>query len=267
MGTSTRNKGQSAHTPLVPAWLDDEQESAVQPDGEAIPIPPDGDENRFRGPRTTFTQYINGGGRDGGSMRKTVSRYVGRTLGGSTNATKRLGSARKSTASLYDVLQTLSGGGGIRSIEQDYSIDNLEGLSAKEFFTRIAVFVCPDGGPNDEGMARSAYFEVISEFPDFENKSPENLSGEECQEVLQRYIGKVIMEHIVNDIANKIIVLPDSISSVSDIEGSIEQMIMMNVSDAFAVVNEEVNVTNSRAQNIVDRVYHKIYDLLESMGD
>ena len=44
------------------------------------------------------------------------------------------------------------------------SINNLEGLSASSvFLLKIALFVCPDGGPNDEGMARSAYFDTIAE--------------------------------------------------------------------------------------------------------
>ena len=51
MGTSTRNKGQSGHTPLVPSWLeeggDDGREG--QNAGEIKAIPPDGDINRFTG--------------------------------------------------------------------------------------------------------------------------------------------------------------------------------------------------------------------------
>lgn len=39
--------------------------------GEIKAIPPDGDINRFTGPRGTFTKYISGGGRDGSSMRNS----------------------------------------------------------------------------------------------------------------------------------------------------------------------------------------------------
>ena len=82
MGTSTRNKGQSGHTPLVPSWLeeggDDGREG--QNAGEIKAIPPDGDINRFTYLRGTFTKYISGGGRDGSSMRNSVSQYVSRSL-------------------------------------------------------------------------------------------------------------------------------------------------------------------------------------------
>ena len=64
---------------------------------------------------------------------------------------------------LSNVLNSLSRNGGINEVAHQLSINNLEGLSASSFFTKIASFVCPDGGPNDEGMARSAYFDVIAE--------------------------------------------------------------------------------------------------------
>ena len=49
MGTSTRNKGQSGHTPLVPSWLEeDTQFVPAQPITQnTTTIPPNGDENRF----------------------------------------------------------------------------------------------------------------------------------------------------------------------------------------------------------------------------
>lgn len=119
------------HTPLVPSWL--EEDSMTTHEGaQTEPIPPD--VNRFTGPRGSFTKYVSGGGRDGSSMRNAISQYVSRSLGGSARATTRLGSARNSTAKLYGILNTLSGNGGVREIARQFSINNLEGLSASDFF-------------------------------------------------------------------------------------------------------------------------------------
>ena len=67
MGTSTRNKGQSGYSPLVPSWLEGEEilSTADGPAAQApkTVIPQDADPNRFRGPRTSFTNFINSGGR------------------------------------------------------------------------------------------------------------------------------------------------------------------------------------------------------------
>lgn len=144
MGTSTRNKGQSGHTPLVPSWLEeDTQFVPAQPITQnTTTIPPNGDENRFRGPRTSFTHYISEGGRDSGSMKRTISSYVNRSLGGSLKATTRLGTARGSAARLYGILNNLSGGGA-KEIAQRLSLGNIEGLPASDFFVKIAAFIWP----------------------------------------------------------------------------------------------------------------------------
>lgn len=270
MGTSTRNKGQSGHTPLVPSWLeegvDDGREG--QNAGEIKAIPPDGDINRFTGPRGTFTKYISGGGRDGSSMRNSVSQYVSRSLGGSSRATTRLGSARNSTARLYNVLNSLSRNGGINEVAHQLSINNLEGLSASSFFTKIASFVCPDGGPNDEGMARSAYFDAIAENQMLYEKKIEELTAQDCMSILQKYMSKVIMEHIKNDIANKIIILPNDINEISCIEGSVEQLIQQSVADACAEVQQNnLQMTNTKAEQITDSIYKKTYEILEGQGE
>lgn len=270
MGTSKRNKGQSGHTPLVPSWLeeggDDGREG--QNAGEIKAIPPDGDINRFTGPRGTFTKYISGGGRDGSSMRNSVSQYVSRSLGGSSRATTRLGSARNSTARLYNVLNSLSRNGGINEVAHQLSINNLEGLSASSFFTKIASFVCPDGGPNDEGMARSAYFDAIAENQMLYEKKIEELTAQDCMSILQKYMSKVIMEHIKNDIANKIIILPNDINEISRIEGSVEQLIQQSVADACAEVQQNnLQMTNTKAEQITDSIYKKTYEILEGQGE
>lgn len=268
MGTSTRNKGQSGHTPLVPSWLEEDSGTEAQTVYVTKPIPPNGDENRFTGPRGDFTRYITGGGRDGDFMRNAISKYVGRSLGGSSRATTRLGAARNSTARLYGILNTLSKSGGISEIEHQYSIDSLEGLRASDFFVKIASFICPDGGADDEGMARSAYFDTIADYPELFEKSIEKLTVEECSSVLQNFMGKVVMEHVMNDIANKVIMLPNDIDEVSRIEGLVEQLINQSVSDAFAEVQQNnIQMTNTKAQEITNLIYQKTYEILEGHGD
>ena len=137
MGTSTRNSGQNGHNPLVPTWLDDPV--PLNPDQPVIlqqqplgnlqqpmqPIPPNADPDRFRGPRASFTNFVSSGGRNGSSMRNGVSNYVRSSLGGSSNATKRLGSSRASTARLFGILHTLSGPGGFQQVARLLSLDTL----------------------------------------------------------------------------------------------------------------------------------------------
>ena len=271
MGTSTRNRGPNGHTPLVPSWLEEDNgsqatEAASQPTAHSS-IPQNADENRFRGPRTSFTNYANSSGRDVGSAKRGMSNYIRRSLGGSRNALQHLGSARGSTARLHGVLSILSYGGGVQEVAQMLSLDDLEGLPARRFFIRIAEFICPDGGPNDEGMVRSSYFETIA-ASEIAEKTTEQLTKDECESVLKNFMSRVITEKIENDVASQILFLPGTVDDVSQMEDTIRQMIRQDVSDAMteAHTNNQL-ITNDLAQEITDKIYQRTFSLLEGLGD
>ncbi len=280
MGTSTRNSGQNGHNPLVPTWLEGDpvpvgpdlitkpsQLATTAPQPPIQAIPPDADPNRFRGPRTSFTHFTSGGGRDSSSMKRGVSHYISRSLGGSSNATKRLGSSRTSTARLYGVLHTLAGSGGLQEVARILSIDNLEGLQAAEFFIKVAQFICPDGGPEDEGISRSAYYDTVADNPELMNKPTENLTQEEIDSVLQKYMSKVVMQQIMNGIANNTIRFSDTLDEIAHIEDAVEQLIEQSVSDAFAQVRRDnTELTNKKAKEITDRIYMITFEILEGVG-
>lgn len=270
MGTSTRNIGQSGHTPLLPSWLDDDAVEETSQINESEPIggdvdriPPNADEDRFRGPRSSLTRHMSGRSHSNASMKRAISNYVRRTLGGSSRATKRLGAARKSTARLYGVLSALPGSGA-QGVADWLTLEHIEGLPAAQFFAKIATFVCPDGGTTDEGIARHAYFEAILEDPQIADKPIEDLTEEECEFVLQSYMCHVIVGRIENDIATKAIVLPDDLRQVSRIEGQIKQLVSQGVSDA-CVRRKRAHggtLTDADAQMVTDEIYQLAFDIL-----
>lgn len=282
MGTSTRNSGQSGHNPLVPTWLDNPvplnplqpvispQQPSMNPQQltqTTQPIPPNANPDRFRGPRTSFTRFVSGGGRNGSSMRKGVSTYVRKSLGGSSNATKRLGSSRASTARLYGILHTLSEPGGFQQVARLLSLDTLVGLPVADFFIRLAKFVCPDGGPEDEGISRSAYYDVVADNPEMMGKATENLTKDEIDSVFRRYMTKVVMQQIMNGIANKLIRFSETLEQISHIEEAVEEFIGQSVSDACVELKyDNVEMTNERAKEITDRIYLKVFEILEGAG-
>ena len=287
MGTSTRNIGQNGHNPLIPTWLEcdplptpeyttPEEIGAVpeqhgQPQQSIIPemkIPPEADPNRFRGSRVSFTHFVNGGGRNSRSLKNSVANYIRRSLGGSTNATKRLGVARTNTAGLYGILHTFVETDGLQRVAQFLSLETLKGLPASRFFIRLAEFICPDGGPEDEGISRSAYYDTLADNPEIMGKSTENLTKDEINSIVQRYMTKVVMHQVLNGIANKFIRLPDKLEEITHIEDAVEQLIAQSVSDACAQVEQEHGeMTNERAKEITDRIYLKVFQILERVGE
>ena len=280
MGTSTRNSGQNGHNPLLPTWLDEDslpsteqitpqpnEDESKQPLLPQQPIPPDADPNRFRGPRTSFTHFASGGGHNGSSLRRGISHYISKSLGGSSNATKRLGSSRTSTARLYGILHTLSGSGGLQQVARLLSLETLEGLPASSFFIRLARFICPDGGPEDEGISRSAFYDTVADNPEMMGKPTESLTKEEIDSIFQRYMSKIVMQQILNGIANNVIRFAETLEEISHIEDVVEQLIDQSISDACAQVRQDnTEMTNERAKEITDRIYQKVFDILEGAG-
>ncbi len=271
MGTSTSNRGQNGNTPLVPSWLDDNSGNKQHPQNsnndqqQKKNVQPD--PKRFAVARRNFTRYINGGGSGSGNLRRAVSSYVRHSVGGSRNAVIRLGAARKSTASLVNIMSSFASG-GVSATAQRFHLEDIIGKSAKDVFTRIMDFVCPDGGSTDEGIARSAYIEALSTMQDWENKQIETLTPSEFLVFTEIYIADVIQEKIINDIGNKIFSRPKNTSDIENIDTQMKDFIRNTVTDAVSKLNVDIkNIDKQQTQKIVDSVYKAAFDIMASFGE
>lgn len=271
MGTSTSNRGQSGKTPLVPSWLDEDNDF---PD---FPAPDDSDQQRntkvppdprrFSAPRSNFTRYTKSGGNNHSNLHRAVSSYVKHSVGGSHNATMRLGAARGSTARLVSIVAGFAGGDIITTAKQLH-LGEIIGKSAKDVFLNIMNFVCPDGGTTDEGIARSAYIEALSAMQDWDDKQIETLSPPEFLVFTEIYMADVIQEKIINDIGNKTFSLPDDIASVESIEAQMKDFIRNTVVDAVSSLNVDIqNINQYQVQSIVDSVYRTAFDMMASYSE
>ncbi len=263
MGTSTSNGGQKGNTPLVPSWLDD----GDTPLGEDMPIPPQADGDRFRMPRSNFTRYVNESGRNTHNLRKSTSQYVKHSLGGAKNATARLGSARNSTERLVSFFNSISRN-GVAETSRIFGLGDIIGKSARDVFLHILDFVCPDGGPTDEGIARSSYIETLMSLSDLETKTIETLSDDEFLTFTKIYMTNVIEERLLNDIGNKAIFLPDDTATVEIIQNQVKDFVSGSVSDAINDLQLEIrNIDTNHTREIVDSVYERAYSILAELEE
>jgi hypothetical protein len=260
LGTSTRNKGQNGHTPLVPSWLDE------KPTGKQASLPPLAEPTRFQGARTSFTRFVSNGGNSRGSLRQATSNYINHSLGGSGNATIRLGSARNSTVRLVSVLNSFATR-GIAETAREYHLGNIIGKSAADVMLHIVDFVCPDGGTVDEGIARSSYIEVLCSLPDWENKQIETLTPSEFLAFTEIYMTNVIESRLVNDTCNKLFSLPNDTAAVENIQNQIKDYVKGAVLDAVSKLNVDIEkIKISQTKAIVDSVYKKAYDIMSELA-
>lgn len=268
MGTSSHNIGQKGRTPLVPSWLDQlDVEKQLDMDKNGTNPVPIGEPKRFTQPRGEFTRYINSAGRDTGMARKSITNYVRNSMGGSRNATLRLGAARNSSARLLNVTGIFASGGA-QAVEHYLSLENLSEKNATEALILISDFVCPDGGPQDEGIARNAYITAIEESPEIATIPFEKLASEQMLLIVQKSMANVVYGRIVNDIGNKIITLPDDLDVAERLITQIKEFVNGAISDAISASMVDVNnLSQDQSIELVDKVYQTAFEILITVGD
>lgn len=264
MGTSTSNRGQNGRTPLIPSWLDNENE--INNDDCKI-LPPVANPERFREPRGNFTRYVNSLGRNGAYLNDALSKYVRNSLGGEKNAVKRLGTAMLSTVRLLSIIRDISNN-GIENVSREFGLGDLVGKNAKDVFLEIIEFVCPDGGSVDEGIARNSYIETIETMTDLSLITIENMSNRQFLLFTEIYMANVIKDRLINDIGNKLIKLPSDINSVETIEQQLIDFIQGAVSDAIVKLKIDIKkIKPDQTRNIVNSIYENSYSILKTIGE
>lgn len=266
MGTSTHNKGQKGTTPLVPSWLCDPDVGASngeENNGIGTLALENGDSKRFTGSRGAFTSYVNSGGRNGSSGRKSMSRYVRKSLGGSRNATQRMGASRQSAARLLNIAGAYASGGAT-AVEHFLSIPGLARKSAADAFLAIAEFVCPDGGTQDEGIARDAYINAIAETPILATVRFEDLNTQQMLLIVEATITNSILERITNDIGNKIISLPEDCGTAEILVQQVKEYVKGAVSDAMVNIGADIShLSHEQAVESADTIYRTAFTIME----
>ena len=268
MGTSSHNAGQKGKTPLVPTWLDypdvENQQDAEKKETYPVLV---GEANRFTQPRREFTRYINSAGRDISMARKSIANYVRNSMGGSRNAVQRLGAARTSSAKLLNVTGIFASGGA-QAVERYLSLENLSKRNATDALLAIADFVCPDGGAQDEEIARNAYITAIEESPEIASIPFEELTAEQMLLIVQKSMANVVCGRILNDIGNKIIMLPDDIDVAEKLVAQIKEFVKGAISDAVSDIKVDVNnLSQQQSIDIVNEVYRTTFEIMARVGD
>lgn len=295
MGTSNPFKGGNNRNPLVPDWVGGAgpgNPAAGAPDGPnpgnpnpGGPNPAgrnpgdapadggnDGDApapNRFQSARTNFFKFAKSGGAGGGgegrgggtnrNLRRAVRSFVGKSSGGSRQATLRMASERSATASLGRILST-AGTAGIQETVRRLGFTQLATLPVQDIYAGLVDVICKPGGELDESFAREAYLKALAEISeakaDLERPSPETTVS-----FLASFIANAIQNRLLNAIGNKVVEIPRDVTSVQNIEQQINDYIRGNVNDAMAEAGEDFPV--ELIVSTIDDIYERSVVLLE----
>ncbi|GAB7028515.1 Qat anti-phage system associated protein QatB [Geotalea toluenoxydans] len=289
MGTSSAFGGQNGGTPLVPSWLDDGGAPSAAPNGappdggppndpphdvpapdtppERPPIPLIADPTRFSAARNNFSRFAGSGGDDRRSLGRALSHYVGSSSGGARNAAARMGSARGAGSRLVGFLSDAIARGATEALRA-LNLGALAGRPIEEIFLGLSDYVCPDGGSIDEGIAREAFIETITDLAGAGVTDLDGLTADQMQTVFELFATNAIEARLCNDIGLKAIILPSNSREAASVQTQLKDFIRRGVADALTTARSTVAaLTPDRVLQFVGRVYEQAFEILQIMGD
>lgn len=296
MGTSSAFGGQRGGTPLVPSWLGDDG-APTAPDGAPSdggppnspptdapadgaqtpgappvpparpPMPPLGDPARFSAARNNFSRFAGSGGSDRRSLGRAISHYVGSSAGGARTAAARMGSARGAGSRLLGFLSDAVTRGATDALRA-LNLGALAGRPIEDIFLGLSDYVCPDGGSIDEGIARGAFIETITDLAGAGITDFDGLTADQMQTVFELYATNAIEARLCNDIGMKTIILPSDSREAARVQAQLKDFIRRGVADALTSAHiAAAALTPDRVLQFVERVYEQAFGILQIMGD
>ena len=285
MGTSNANKGQKGDTPLIPSWLpsDDAPPPPDMPPEQPVgdpdaptppptpppvpPIPQPAPKERFTISRNNFSRFAASGGRDRKSLGRALSSYVSTAAGGSRNAAQRMVASPASGAPLLGFLSEAISDGS-REALRALNLESLAGRPIEEVFIGIMEYVCPEGGTLDEGIARDAFIETITDLAANGITDFDALTADQMQTIFELYATHAIEARLCNDIGMKSITLPADAAEALSVERQVLDFVRRAVSDALTQARTAMQaLTPQRILSSVTRIYEQAYAIMESMAE
>ncbi len=301
MGTSNAYGGPGGGTPLIPSWLGPEGGDTGAPNPGILPalgpngplrlnpnaplpvnpnrplpvppaperpvVPPAGAPNRFTAPRGNFSRFAASGGTDRASLGRAVSRYVSTSAGGAKQAAQRMGASRRTAAGLLGFLSSAVSG-GTRETLRTLRLEALAGRPIEEIFLGLADYICLDGGTVDEGIARGAFIETITDLAEAGVTDLDSLNVDQMQAVFEIYATNAIEARLCNDIGANAITLPPDAAQALSVQEQLRDFIRRGVSDALSSVRAGLEaLTPPNVLGLVTQVYELAFGILQSLGE
>ncbi|MRE41966.1 hypothetical protein GIJ60_24490 [Klebsiella quasipneumoniae] len=229
-------------------------------------IPPDSNgAGPLSTPKGNFTRYVRSGSRS--SLGKAIAGYVRNGTGGTSRASRRMGSSRVVAGGLLNILGDFQQGGAEQALQR-FNLSNLAGEPAVTVFVSLVEFLCPPGGSVDEGVSRQAMLDTIADMSDTDVVTFDSLNTEQMQEIFIGFIVHSIEGRIMADIGKNGIKLPDDVDAIGDIQdtlhdfvdGATRVQLRDELRDVSGLSGREINQK-------VEQIYELAFELIASEGE
>lgn len=245
MGTSQSSVGPNGRSPLLPAWVDNNQAT-----------PQTLDPQRLKGLRQAIGRAVRGGGRE--DVRKALSHYARKGSGGKLTAVQKLGKITQAGSGLFGIFSD--------SLQQQYSVNlhSLNGQPCDEVISQITeLLICHHG---DSDKIRSAMNVALSEALEGMTTFDENrISVEVIAKMMICYLTESIFLQIAHD-AGKAWNKADNLVQISNVENDLRQLIreVVDIKLAPKFTDSVCQLTTEQMQEIQNQAIVEILEEWEN---
>jgi hypothetical protein len=274
MGTSKGYGGPG--NGLIPSFVDDPTPPAGGPLPGNINSPPpsshqgspSGPDSAGSGPlgsaQGNLTRFI-GGSRS--ALGRAVSGYVRIGIGGGARAARRMGGARTTARGLLGLVRDFGQVGPTEALRR-LNLDALASQPARVALVAMIEFLCPPGGPIDEGLARQALLDAINDIEQGDSVPFADFSPQLMQDLFLDFIVRSIEARLMADLGENAIGLPDDVKAVQDIQEQVHDFIEGSTRGLLSPKLDGLPaVADAGLMALVDAIYASAYDLVAEAGE
>jgi hypothetical protein len=147
-------------------------------------------------------------------------------------------------------------------------LEELAGRPIEQVFVGLSDFLCPQGGSIDEGIARAAFIETITELAASGVANLDGLTTDQMQIVFELYATNAIEGRLCNDIGAKIVIMPSDADKASRVQEQLHDFIRRSVADALSKSPAAPSaLTPDSVFAFVGNIYEHAFEILRIMGE
>jgi hypothetical protein len=196
-----------------------------------------------------------------------VCDYVRSGTGGSRNATRRMGASRAAASGVLGVFRGFQRD-GVEATLRRLNLGELVGRPPEDLFLRLTDVICQDGGSIDEGIARDAWLETISELDALGIDDAAALTAGQMQEIFLAYITHAIEARLFQDIGVNGLKIARDLAAIDAFETQLRSYIRRGVRDSFSGdLAGLATFSDRQISTIVDQTYRDAWEILVAWGD
>jgi len=275
MGTSASYAGPKGSNPLVPSWVDEPLAGESGEESNVAAERPEGDSDspvtgEGEGAVTSLRRAVRSSARSGGSRQDTLRwvarEFRGRAIGKSGRGTRRMAVANRAGSRLVRAFSELISGGAA-ALARVLELTSLEGLTTDQVWSRLAEFVCSDGGSIDEAVVRVAFFQSLKIEIDRGLVDLLDAGAEQLASFFENFISECVLQKLSQDGGSLLEVNGVSSALAFSHMDALRGVVSVTISKRLRKRDGRLATKKLTSNEIDATVAHAINEAINAVGD